>query len=189
MATVSEDNSEDVRGWGGSMGSDMRGDSFPPETEGGYRGIGLVEVVWKVCAAVVNFRLKRSVILHDVLHGFRAGRGTDIETLEEKFMQQLAGLSHEPLFQVFLEVFKLYDSLYRLRCMEILRGYKMGQNMAHLISHHWDNQQFVPRARFFLGKDFVTGRGVTQVDPASPMIFNIVVGALVREVLVEVCGP
>ena len=73
--------------------------------------------------------------------------------------------------------------------MYILWGYRMDQNMACFIAHHWDNQQFVPRARFFLGKDFVTGRGVTQVDPASPMIFNIVVGALVREVLVEVCGP
>ena len=41
-----------------------------------YREIGLVEVVWKVCKKVVNCRLKRSVTLHNKLHGFRAGRGT-----------------------------------------------------------------------------------------------------------------
>ena len=33
----------------------------------------IVEVVWKVCAMVVNFRLKRSVTLHDALYGFRVG--------------------------------------------------------------------------------------------------------------------
>ena len=47
---------------------------------GEYWGIGLVEVVWKVCATVVNFRLKMSVMLHDTLHGFRSGRGTGTST-------------------------------------------------------------------------------------------------------------
>ena len=47
-----------------------------------YRGIGFVEVLWKVCAVVVNFRLKRSAVLHNALHGFRTGRGTG--TLESK---------------------------------------------------------------------------------------------------------
>ena len=50
----------------------------------GYQGICLVEVVWKVCAAVVNCRLKRSVTLNDTLHGLRADRGTGKTTLEAK---------------------------------------------------------------------------------------------------------
>ena len=33
------------------------------------------------------------------------------------------------------------------------------------------------------------GRGVTQGDPTSPMIFNIVVDAVVRATLEVVCGP
>ena len=35
---------------------------------------------------------------------------------------------------------------------------------------------------------FGTRRGVLQGDPASPMIFNIVVDAVGREVLKVVCG-
>ena len=63
----------------------MNYDSFPPKRDGGgggYQGIRIVEVVCKVCAVVVNCRLKRSVTLHDTLHGFRAGRGTGMATLE-----------------------------------------------------------------------------------------------------------
>ena len=41
----------------------------------------------------------------------------------------------------------------------------------------------------FLGFYFSTGRGVTQGDPTSPMIFNIVVDAVVRAVLGVVCRP
>ena len=42
-----------------------------PKGKGYYQGIGNVEVAWKVCAAVVNFRLKNGGILHEYLHGIR----------------------------------------------------------------------------------------------------------------------
>ena len=60
---------------------------FLPKGRGEYRGIGIVEVVWKVCETVVNFRLKRSVVLHNALHGFRAERGTRTATLEANLAQ------------------------------------------------------------------------------------------------------
>ena len=78
-----------------------------------YWGIGLVDMICKVCAAVLNCRIKRSVTLHDVLPGFRAGRGTGTETLETKLVQQLAGITHKTLFQVFLDVRKAYAYLDR----------------------------------------------------------------------------
>ena len=65
---------------------------------GGYWGIGLVGVVWKVCAVVANCWLNRNVTLHDALHGFRAGRGMGTSTLEAKLVQKLEGLVHNPLF-------------------------------------------------------------------------------------------
>ena len=36
---------------------------------------------------------------------------------------------------------------------------------------------------------FKTDRGVTQGDPVSPTIFNIVVNTVVRVMFLEVCGP
>ena len=42
-----------------------------PKGKGGYRGIELVEVLCKVCSVVINCRLKRGVVLHEALHGFR----------------------------------------------------------------------------------------------------------------------
>ena len=37
---------------------------------GDYRGIGLVEIIWKVCKFIVNNRLQNSITVHDVLYGF-----------------------------------------------------------------------------------------------------------------------
>ena len=100
-----------------------------PKGMGGCWGIGIVEVAWKVCATVVNCRLVRGLVLHEALHGFRSGRETGTATLDANSDQQLAGLAHEPLFQVFLDIHKEYDSLDRGICLEVLRGYRMGPNM------------------------------------------------------------
>ena len=162
VATVGIFFPEDLLGQGGARGGGVVYDVFPLKREGGYWGIGLVKVVWKVCLTVVNCWLKRIGMLHYALHRFRAVIGTGTATLEAKLAQKLAGIAHEPLFQIFLDVRKAYDSLYRCRCMEILRVYGMGQRMARLIAHHWDNFMFVPKENRFLGKPFVTGRGVTQ---------------------------
>ena len=148
-----------------------------------------MEVVWKVCAAVVNFQIKRSVTLYNVLQGFTVGSGMGKVTLEGNLAQQLLGIAHKLLFQVFLDVQKVYNSLDRGWCMEILRGYGIVQNTALLIAHHWENLIFVPKTSSFLGVTFVTGIIVTQGDPASPMIFNIVVDVVVIVVLEVVCGP
>ena len=110
---------------------------FLPKGRGGVQGIGLAKVVCKVCATVVNCRLNRSVVLHNTLHGFRAGRCTGTATLEAKLAQQLAGIVHDALFQVFLDVQKVYDSLDRYQCIYILWGYGMGKSTAHLIVHYW----------------------------------------------------
>ena len=50
-----------------------------------------------------------------------------MENLEANLAQQLVGIAHEPLFWVFFYVRKSYDSLDRGRCMEIIRGYRMGR--------------------------------------------------------------
>ena len=111
--------------------------------KGEYRGIGLVEVLWKVCPVVVNFRLKRSVVLHGALHGFREGRGTGTATPEANIAQQLAGLAHKPLLQVFLDVRKAYKLLDREWCLELLRGYGMGLNLSHILENYWKRQRIV----------------------------------------------
>ena len=123
-----------------------------PKGNGEYRGIGIIEVSWKVCAAAVNCRLKRGFILHNALHGFREGQGTGTATLEAKLVQHLSGISQKPLFQFFLDIRKVYDSLDRGKFIEVLRCYGMGTNLACLLKSYWDRQRIVPKMGKFLGK-------------------------------------
>ena len=86
-----------------------------PKGKGDYRGIGLVEVMWKAVAVILNRRITSSITFHDVLHGLRAGRGTGTAALEAKLIQQLAAIREKVLYVIFLDVTKAYDALDRSR--------------------------------------------------------------------------
>ena len=56
-----------------------------PKGGGDYRGIGLLEVAWKVIEKILDERLK-SIPLHDALHGFRQKRGCGTGIMEAKLV-------------------------------------------------------------------------------------------------------
>ena len=98
-----------------------------PKGKGYYRGIGLVEVMWKVVAEILPRRLTTAITYHDALHGFWAGRDTGTATLEAKLLQQLAAMREEVLYVIFLDLTKVYNALDRSRILEILEGCGVGQ--------------------------------------------------------------
>ena len=76
-----------------------------PKGGGDYRGIGLLEPMWKVVEILMDHRLQ-VIEFHDCLHGFLSGRGTGTATTEVKLTQQLAYLEQVPLFGVFIDLKK-----------------------------------------------------------------------------------
>ena len=46
----------------------------------------------------------------------------------------------------------------------------------------------VPKSVKFYRRPFRKGIGVTQGDPVSPALFNIIVDAVVKETLQDICG-
>ena len=133
-----------------------------PKGKRDYRGIGLVEVIWKVVAVILNRRLTSSITFHDVLHGFRAGRGTGTATLEAKLLQQLAAMREEVLYVIFLDLTKSYDALDRSRCLGLLEGYGVSPGARWLLHNYWRRLTMAARAGGYYGKAFKGGRGVTQ---------------------------
>ena len=81
---------------------------------------------------------------------------------------------------IFLDLTKAYDALDRSGCLEILEGYGVGPSARRLLTIYWCCLTMVAKAGGYYGKVFKRERGVTQGDPLSPNIFNVVVDAVVR---------
>ena len=69
---------------------------FPKGTDN-FRGIGVVEVIWKMVTVILNRYIWLSITFHDVLHGFCSGRGTETASLESNILQQLLAIREEVL--------------------------------------------------------------------------------------------
>ena len=54
-----------------------------------FRGIGLVEVLWKEISSIINIQISSSIQFHDALHGFLMGIVTGNSTLKSKLLQQI----------------------------------------------------------------------------------------------------
>ena len=123
-----------------------------PKGKKDYRGIDLVEAMWRVVAAILNRRLTASITYHDFLHGFWAGRGTGTTTLEAKLLQQLLALREKVLYVTFLDLYKAYDALDRSRCLAILEGYGVGPKARKILQTYWHRLTMVARARSTTGQ-------------------------------------
>ena len=80
---------------------------------------------------------------------------------------------------IFLDLHKAYDTLDRSRCQEILEGYGVGPKARKLLQTYWHRLTMVVQGGGYYGTLFRGERGVTQGDPLSPTIFNVVVDMVV----------
>ena len=150
-----------------------------PKVRVEYRGICLLKVVCKVVAVILNRQLTASITYHNFLHGLWGGCGTGTATLEAKLLHQLASMREEVLYVIFLGLHKPYDSLDRDRCLKILEGYGVGPRDRRILRLYWDMLLMVALGGGYYGTSFQGLQGVTQGDPLSPTILNVVVDAVV----------
>ena len=93
------------------------------------QGIGMLEILWKVVEALIYTRIIASLNMQDVSHRFRDGRGTRAAIMELKLAQELAIIDQSPLFLVFLDLRKAYDTVEQEQINITLEGYGAGPSL------------------------------------------------------------
>ena len=92
----------------------------------------------------------------------------------------MAACAAETRYQIFLDLRKAYNSIDRGRVLKILEKYKVGPKIRRYISSVWENQRFLLRQQGVYSVPLDVERGCTQGDTDSPIIFNIIVDAVLR---------
>lgn len=154
---------------------------IPKAEHGKYRGIALLESLYKLISGLINARVTSAVQFHDSVHGFRKGRSCSTAILEAKLEMQRARQEGQVYYQVFLDLSKAYDTVDRDRLREVLQAYGVGPRLLRFLDSSWEGSGVVPRKRGRYGRNLIqTERGVKQGDIPSPTFFNLVVDLVVR---------
>jgi Reverse transcriptase (RNA-dependent DNA polymerase) len=151
-----------------------------PKPDGGIRGIGLLEPIWKVISIIIKDRIVETVQFDDALHGFLPRRGTGTAIIEAKLHLDSQTATGQTTYQAFLDISKAYDSVCRHKLLHLLKRYGAGPNIIKILETFWHQLWVAPRQAGFYGPAIKSDRGVTQGYPLSPILFNIIIDAVVR---------
>jgi Reverse transcriptase (RNA-dependent DNA polymerase) len=90
-----------------------------PKPDGGVRGIGLLETIWKIITIIIKDRILDTVQFDDSLHGFLPRRGTSTAIIEAKLRLDTKLVTGQAIHQVFKDISKAYDSVSREKLLEL----------------------------------------------------------------------
>ena len=116
--------------------------------------------------------------LHDLLHCCRNGCSTSTAGIEAKLVQQLTHLEQVPIYRVFFNLRKAFNAMDMERYILILEVFGVRPRMIRLIQNFWQDAVLICRASGKYRTPFWAGHGITQGEPLSAKLFDILVDAV-----------
>ena len=123
---------------------------------------------------VLNFRFSASIAFQDVLHGLRAGRGTDTASLGAKMFHPLTFMMEEVLYAIFLGLHKecyaldrdiflgILDIMEIIYIMAILEWYGVVPWYCCVFRTYWERQYMLAFTVGYYRASFQDFPGVNQ---------------------------
>ena len=100
---------------------------------------------------ILNPCFTLEIQFRDILHGFGAGCGTGTTARKAKIIQYIITMRKVILYEIFLDLQKLYDALYWDMCLEIVAAYGVGTMALQLLQTYWGCITMVYKSKVYYG--------------------------------------
>ena len=149
-----------------------------------WRGITLLSVPGKLFARVIASRLQDYAETHGLVPewqcGFRSGRSTTDMIFTLRMILDTANHKKLPLFVLFVDLVKAYDSVSRKGLWNVLKAKGVPADLLYLIRGYYSNKTGRVATEGVLSPEFTLETGLGQGCCLAPLLFNIYFGAVME---------
>ncbi|KAL4125995.1 hypothetical protein QTP88_010227 [Uroleucon formosanum] len=149
-----------------------------------YRGISLLDTTYKVLLYCILDRVKPLVeeVVEDYQCGFRQNRSTTDQIFIIRQLFQKSWEYNKELHIIFVDFQKAYDSINRTSITEVLKHFHFQRKIVHLIEASITQTKFKVKVGNSILRMVEVRTGLGQGDALSPILFNIVLEKVIREI-------
>ena len=115
---------------------------IPKDDKGGVRGVGLLKAFHKLIFAMINLRMNRMIEFCLTVHSFWCQRSCYMAIGKAKLRMKRAAYWGKPMYQIFFDLRKAYDSIHREVVLALLERYSVGPNIRRYVENIWEDQKF-----------------------------------------------
>ena len=150
-----------------------------------WRGIILSSVVGKVFSRIINGRLQhyieKEALLPETQCGFRPGRGTLDMVFTLRMALEIARVKSHPLYVVFVDLAKAYDSVCRETLWTIMEKKGIPPHLITLIRDFYTGKGAKISVEGVLSKSIDLSTGLGQGCCMAPTLFNLFLSAVMED--------
>lgn len=148
-----------------------------------YRGIALLDTVYKIASTLIKQRIEPYAerIIGDYQGGFRKNRSTVDQIFLLKQIMQNCYEYKIPLYVLFIDFQKAYDSIVRKKLYEAMKDLGIPSKLIRLVKMTLNTTTNQVKIKDRTSKEFMVSTGLRQGDPLSALLFNITLEKIFRE--------
>jgi len=153
-----------------------------PQICNNYRGIALLNVVYKILSYCILDRIKpiAEEILGDYQGGFRPNRSTTDQIFSLRQIIEKSWEFNKSICILFVDFKKAYDSVHRHSLINILKELKFPNKLIKLIEATLQNTEIKIKVASELSEPATVRTGLRQGDALSPILFNLILEKVIR---------
>jgi len=121
-------------------------------------------------------------VMGDYQNGFRDGRSVIDNILALKIINTILWEYNQSVQYLFIYFQKAYDSIHRDTLWECMKEFKISTNLINMCKTCVKKTRSAVRIELTLSSFFENKTGLKQVDPLSPVLFNLALKKVIQSI-------